>query len=79
MQTRKAIIVAPHYSFCLRHDSATDLWNLSAWGVDEGYPHHVTFYQSRLVFSGTEDDAASLYLSEYQKFHNFSPASIPKE
>lgn len=55
-------------------DQDTYKWNFGAWDPNlEGYPSHVTFYQNRLVFSGTQNDASSFYLSEYEDFNSFSP------
>ncbi|QOI69851.1 tail tubular protein B [Liberibacter phage P-PA19-1] len=73
VKNSKKVVIKLNPSFILHDEEPTRLWNLSAWGSKEGYPKTVTFYQNRLVFSGTESDASSLYLSEYRKYNYFSP------
>ncbi|QTP63880.1 hypothetical protein HUT03_02115 [Candidatus Liberibacter africanus] len=73
---KKSAVIRLHKDFCVTDESETSFWNFSAWGENEGYPAHVSFYNNRLCFSGSEYDPQSLYLSGYNTFNDFSPDTI---
>ncbi|MBY7649988.1 MAG: hypothetical protein C4617_05870 [Candidatus Liberibacter europaeus] len=73
--SNKEVVIGLNTAFIIQDNQPIVHWNLSAWGQKEGYPEHVTFYQSRLVFSGTGTDYTSLYFSEYGKFNSFSASA----
>jgi hypothetical protein len=50
---------------------ATDVWSLGAFSGTTGYPRAVTFYEQRLVFSGTDDQPQTLFFSQGGDFENF--------
>ncbi|ONI59075.1 hypothetical protein AYJ09_01435 [Candidatus Liberibacter solanacearum] len=72
----KSADITIHKDFCITNDNKTPFWNMSAWGSEEGYPAHVSFYQNRLCFSGSKFDPQAIYCSGRNTFNDFSPDTI---
>lgn len=53
--------------------SATKDWRLGAWSDTTGYPKKISFHQQRLVFSNTDDQPNTVWMSRTGDFENFSP------
>lgn len=56
--------------------TSTIIWNLGAWGVEQGWPWTVNFHQSRLFWGGSNNKPSTLWGSVTGDFNLFSPAKL---
>ncbi len=65
------VVAYTNGSYTIPSTAITD-WREAAFGTRRGWPRSITFHQDRLVFGGSRDWPAGIWLSQVGRHNNFS-------
>lgn len=63
----------------LGSSAPTKRWTFGAFSADTGYPNAVDLFEERIVYSGTESDPSTIWMSVIGDYENFQIGSVDDE